>query len=501
MKDKKSILFNILKLFAIILITTVLGMIFRRLGIPETNIVVVYILAVLLVARFTQGYIYGIFSSVAALLCFNFFFTEPYHTLQVYDPGYLVTFAIMLATAFVTSTLTTKEKLLTEEATEMGLETQTLYMLSSKLSDAADIETVIKVAAESASRLLQTNAGCIYVGKHGEPVYIQQLGSEQIHRNISNLEEIRGRFSDFRTEYLVEEESFTFPINGRENILAVLRISRDISEEKLTEKKRLLHSMMENVSLALERIEVTIERIEDRQKMERERERANLLRAISHDLRTPLSGIMGTSEMLMDMTEKEDKRQQLLRGIYQDADWLKSLVENILSLTRLQDGQVVVRKEMEAMEEIVECAISHVEKAFPDREIQVKIPEDFHLVPMDARLIEQVITNLLENAVKHTTPEQGIEVSVTYTDTDVVVSVKDEGEGIGEEDIPNLFQIFYTSKNRLADVKKGIGLGLTICETVVKAHGGSIKAHNRKDKKGAEFIFCLPYKEGEEADD
>ena len=157
----------------------------------------------------------------------------------------------------------------------------------------------------------------------------------------------------------------------------------------------MLHSMMENVSLALERIAVTMERIEDRQKMERERERANLLRAISHDLRTPLSGIMGTSEILMDMTEKEDKRQQLLRGIYQDADWLKSLVENILSLTRLQDGQVVVHKEMEAMEEIVESAISHVEKAFPDREIQVEIPEDFHLVPMDARLIEQVITNLL----------------------------------------------------------------------------------------------------------
>ena len=198
-----------------------------------------------------------------------------------------------------------------------------------------------------------------------------------------------------------------------------------------------------------------------------ERERANLLRAISHDLRTPLSGIMGTSEMLMDMTDKEDRRQELLQGIYQDADWLKSLVENILSLTRLQDGKIVIQKEMEAIEEVIGCAVAHVERSFPEREIQVEIPEEFRLVPMDAKLIEQVITNLL-----------------------------DEGEGIAEADVSNLFKIFYTSKTRSVDVKRGIGLGLTICETVVNAHGGTIIGRNRTDRKGAEFIFTLPLTEG-----
>ena len=144
-----------------------------------------------------------------------------------------------------------------------------------------------------------------------------------------------------------------------------------------------------------------------------ERERANLLRAISHDLRTPLSGIMGTSEMLMDMTDKEDRRQELLQGIYQDADWLKSLVENILSLTRLQDGKIVIQKEMEAIEEVIGCAVAHVERSFPEREIQVEIPEEFRLVPMDAKLIEQVITNLLDNAVKHTRPQEAMFLPVT----------------------------------------------------------------------------------------
>lgn len=248
--------------------------------------------------------------------------------------------------------------------------------------------------------------------------------------------------------------------------------------------------------MAMDRIEVTIERVRDRESMERERERANLLRAISHDLRTPLSGIMGTSEMLMDMTDKEDRRQELLQGIYQDADWLKSLVENILSLTRLQDGKIVIQKEMEAIEEVIGCAVAHVERSFPEREIQVEIPEEFRLVPMDAKLIEQVITNLLDNAVKHTRPQEAITVSASYTEDELLVSVRDEGEGIAEADVSNLFKIFYTSKTRSVDVKRGIGLGLTICETVVNAHGGTIIGRNRTDRKGAEFIFTLPLTEG-----
>lgn len=496
-KGEKNV-FSILKLTGIVFGATILGIFFDRAGFSETNIVVIYILAVLLIARFTQGYFYGILSSVVCLLCFNYFFTAPFHTFAVNDPSYIITFSIMLITALVTSALTTKEKLLTKEAREKGTESQILYMLSSKLSDAADIESVIKIAAESVSSLMQVKAGCIYVGKQSTPIYIQQLEKEQIHRYVSDVETIRRKFTNMETKYLEEERDWQFPVNGQDKLLAVIRIERQIPEETFIEKKKLLYSMIENISLALERIEVTNERIRDRQKMERERERANLLRAISHDLRTPLSGIMGTAEMLMDMTEKDDRRQELLKEIYQDADWLKSLVENILSLTRLQDGKILVHKEMEAIEEVIGCAVSHVEKNYPDREIQVEIPEDFQLVPMDAKLIEQVITNLLDNAVKHTTSEEEIAVSVNYLEGMAEVTVRDEGEGIAKEDVPNLFQIFYTSKTRSSDVKKGIGLGLTICDTVVKAHGGTIIGRNRMDRKGAEFTFTLPLKEGKE---
>ncbi|MGN1276803.1 MAG: DUF4118 domain-containing protein [Floccifex sp.] len=486
------LLFDTLKLLFIVCGGTLLGKLFVKMGFSETNIVVIYILAVLLVARFTKGYIYGIVSSVVCLFCFNYFFTVPYYTLEVKDPSYMITFCIMLLTALITSALTTKEKLMTMEATRKGMESQALYMLSSKLSDAAEIEDVIKIAVETISGLLHVNVGCIYVGEEVNPVYIQQLEDKQLHRSVSDMDQIRRKFTDLRTEYLEEKQDWAFPVYGQNSLLTVILIDKRIPKEELSQNKKLIHSMIENISLALERIEITIERVKDRQRMERERERANLLRSISHDLRTPLSGIMGSAEVLMDMMEKDDKRQKLLKGIYQDADWLKSLVENILSLTRLQDGKVLVHKEWEALEEVIACAVEHIEKNHPDREIQVEMPDDFRMVPMDAKLIEQVINNLLDNAIKHTTCEDAITISVSYFTDKAQVTVMDEGEGIAKEDEDNLFQIFYTSKTRASDVKKGIGLGLTICETVVKAHGGEITGKNREDGKGAQFIFTLP---------
>ena len=202
MNKKTDIILNLLKLIGIVATATIIGKIFELLGFPETNIVVMYLLTVLLVARFTSGYKYGILSAVVSLLCFNYFFTVPYHTFEVNDPSYLITFFIMLVTSLLTSALTTKEKLLTREANERGEESQILYMLSNRLSDASDIENVIKIAVESISRLMQANVGCIYVGRQGDNIYIQQVDNRQIHRSISDINELRGKFSNLRSEYL-----------------------------------------------------------------------------------------------------------------------------------------------------------------------------------------------------------------------------------------------------------------------------------------------------------
>ena len=249
--------------------------------------------------------------------------------------------------------------------------------------------------------------------------------------------------------------------------------------------------MLECTALAVERFRATREQLRYREESEQERYRGNLLRAISHDLRTPLSGIMGTSEMIRDMSEKEDPRRELAQGIWEDADWLHSLVENILNLTRLEEGRLVLQKQPEAVEEIIGNALEHIAKRAPEREIGVDIPDELLLVPMDARLIVQVLVNLLDNAIKHTAAEREIRIAVQREGTDAVFRVSDRGEGIAPADLPHIFKMFYTSQHNRADAKRGIGLGLAICDAIVGAHGGTIQAENRAGG-GAVFRFTLP---------
>ena len=176
MKNSRCVLRNLAVLAGMDCAATLGGKLFAALGVPETNIVVLYLFAVLLVARLTQGYRYGILASVTSLLCFNFYFTAPYHTFAVNDPSYLITFFVMLVTSLLTSAMTTKEKILTRQANERGEESRILYMLSSRLSDAADTEQVLGVALDSVSKLLQADAGCVYLGGQGQPIALQQVG-------------------------------------------------------------------------------------------------------------------------------------------------------------------------------------------------------------------------------------------------------------------------------------------------------------------------------------
>lgn len=196
----------------------------------------------------------------------------------------------------------------------------------------------------------------------------------------------------------------------------------------------------------------------------------------------------------MDMMGKNENEYELVSAIYNDADWLRSLVENILNLTRLQEGRLVLNKEYEALEEIIGSAIQHFSRRIPEFEIMIDMPEKIILIPLDAKLIMQVLINLLDNAMKHSKENKEIAIRVKEKEDGkfVEVFVIDNGEGIDPVDLPNVFQMFYTSNCRSADVKHGIGLGLSICETIVHAHGGTMKVENREGAKGAIFSFTLP---------
>ena len=313
-------------------------------------------------------------------------------------------------------------------------------------------------------------------------------------REVVDIEGIKHRIEGLRTGFDRGDEFTDWPVYGRENILGIVRIPNAESENLNETQMKLLRSMIESIAIAMDRFRSTEQRLRSQEEIVKERYRANLLRAISHDIRTPLSGMMGTAEMLMDMTDPEDPRHEFARGIQKDADWLHSMVENILSLTRLQDGKLSINKQPEAVEEVVGEAVSHIEARVPGYSISVNAPSELFLVPMDAKLIGQVIINLLDNAVKHTKPGQEIGITVSLREnTDMAeFTVRDRGVGIKKKDLPNIFQAFYTSHTKHLDAKRGMGLGLAICETIVKAHGGSIEAQNRDDGPGAVFVFTLP---------
>lgn len=476
---------------------TCVGYLFRRWGVPETNIVVVYILSVLLTARFTEGYGWGVGASIAATVAFDFFFTEPYHALRVDDPSYLVTFAVMALTAMTTGALTSSGKQSAVDARDREAITGALFRLTNHLTDAADIESIVSIAVQTVSDAFSCQAACLPFDAKGMPErsFLQQRSKrEQIHRSLENREEVGRRITELHTAFAVGDEFYDWPIYGHDAVLAIMRIPIGTAKTLSGPQLRLLHSIIESTALALDRCRSAQERTRSREEAEQEHYRGNLLRAISHDLRTPLSGIMGTSEMLMDMTEPNDERHSLAEAIYRDADWLHSLVENILNLTRLQDGRLTLNKQPEPVEEVVGGAVIVAERREPGREIAVTVPDSVLMVPMDARLIEQVLVNLLDNARKHTPLDKEISVTVEADEKgeNAVFTVADHGSGISPTDLPHIFQMFYTSHAKGADSKRGIGLGLTICESIVKAHGGTITGGNREDDSGAVFTFTLP---------
>ncbi|MCL2826255.1 MAG: DUF4118 domain-containing protein [Eggerthellaceae bacterium] len=492
---------------AILAIASGIGYLFRYVGFHETNIVVVYLLAVLMTAWLTRGYFFGFLASILATFLFNYFFAEPLFSLSVNNPNHVVTFVIMTATALITSTLTSHAQRATTDAREKEAQAKAIFDLNNLLTAARDIHDIAGIAAGAISESLACNAACLCFNENNMPesTFVQQVAGVGLQwRQTGDIDEINNHIDGNGADWYYGTEFYDWPIYGQESILGVIRIPNESSKDMTSAQKRLLNAMVESTAFAMDRLRSMAQHLRARAETARERYHANLLRSISHDLRTPLSGMLGTTEMLLDMTEKDDPRYGLLNGVQKDADWLYSLVENILNLTRLQDGKLTVDKQLEAAEEVISVAISHVVARAPEHKITVQMPDELLLVPMDARLIEQVLINLIENAIKHTEPDAGISVIVAPSEDgeSVVFTVADRGTGIRNKDLPNIFKTFYTSDVKHVDSQQGIGLGLPICETIVKAHGGDIQAVNRTDGPGVEFSFTLPLEaEAEEAAD
>ncbi|MGM9665329.1 MAG: ATP-binding protein [Eubacteriales bacterium] len=236
--------------------------------------------------------------------------------------------------------------------------------------------------------------------------------------------------------------------------------------------------------------ELDIEKEKLKSEAEREKLKATLLRSISHDLRTPLTTIKNGAELIVENPDMDKRdRDEILGDISSKSMWMIGLVENLLSLTRIDSEKLTVKKSPEALEEIIPQAVRNVCGIVGNRKIHYDMPDDLLLIPMDATLIIQTVSNILTNAIRHTKDDGNIWIKVWSTGSDAVFRFTNDGEPISEKDLPHIFEMYYTSGDR-----NGVGIGLAICELIVTAHGGKIEARNTEDKK-VSFEFNLPMEE------
>jgi len=467
------------------------------LHLNESSYIITYMLSVLLVSYLTQGYIYGIVASVLSVLVFNFFFTEPYYTLMTYNPEYPVTFVVMMIVSLITSTLTTRVKFETQRAELREKRMRMLYQLERDLLAIKNIKEVAQIAAKDAAELFGTSV-LVRVSDTNGQLDRGHIEGENIFDSSAEqnacMEAFRsGNACGTGTPLFSKSRAYFQPIKGQHGVLGIIGIALPNGWQIPEGQQVFPETVGAQIALVIEREQMYERQQRTQMEIERERLRGDLLRSVSHDLRTPLAGILGAASAVIENYSQltDDVRKDFLQGICTDAEWLNHLVDNILSMTRFSEGTVILKKEMEAVEELVAGAVQRIKKRIQNKDITISIPDELIMIPVEGILIEQVLVNLLDNAIKHTPENAKVHIAVEREPGNIVFSVHDNGSGIPEEELPFVFNRFYTSAKQ---GRHGFGLGLAICKSIVEAHGGQIAVFN-DPKGGAVFRFALPEKE------
>ena len=499
---------DLVKTVLILVLCTGVGFLFSAIGLAITNVVLIYILGVMAVALFTTGYIYSLLSSLLSVFIFNFFFTEPYYSLRS-SPDYFATFAVMFTAAILSSSLTSRIKNQSVQTANKAYQTEVLLSTSQLLQKAEDKEAILSVMLQQLCRLLEHSV--LYYdrtdGILSEQPVLHEIendhGFSQVdfHAEREAVEWVsrNGKHAGYSTRKWPQDKCLYMVIRGENKVWAVVGIRADNSPSIDEYRKNLMISILDECALALEKDHMTREKQRIEESARQEALRANLLRAISHDLRTPLTSISGNAAILLeDLGDLDDSRKKALyASIYDDAIWLNGLVENLLTITRTENGTVKLNLQSEMVSDAIEEALRHLDRNAARRKIVMALQDDLLMAKMDSALIVQVLINLINNAVKYTPENAGITIGAKPEGNMAVLWVEDEGQGIPEGDEDKVFELFYTGIKRSPDSRRGIGLGLALCRSIVQAHGGEIKVSNIQPH-GARFLFTLPIAEVEE---
>ena len=492
----KDILITVL----ILAIATILGLSFYSFGFTDSNIITVYILGVLLTSLFTKGYTCGIIGSLVSVMLFNFFFTEPRLTFHAYDSGYPVTFAIMLVASVITGTLASKLKSHAKLSAQAAFRTKVLLDTNQLLQKAQNDEDIINITATQIMKLLNRSV-VMYSVRDGKltkgSLYSAQSDDLEdlfttTERNTAEWVYLNKHRAGASTNVYSKAKCVYFSISINNNIYGVIGIRIKGKPLDAFENSILL-SILGECALAMDNRRNAKEKEQTAVLAKNEQLRANLLRAISHDLRTPLTSISGNAGNLLSNKDKldEDTKKQIYTDIFDDSEWLISLVENLLSVTRIEEGRMNFNKSIELVDEITEEALRHIGRKSTEHKISVIHKDELLLANADAKLIVQVLINLIDNAIKYTPVGSEIKVITEKKNGHASISVIDNGNGIPGNIKPHVFEMFYTGDNRIADSRRSLGLGLALCKSIIGAHGGELTLTDNQPQ-GCIFTFTLP---------
>ncbi|MBA3994585.1 MAG: two-component system sensor histidine kinase KdbD [Cyanobacteria bacterium DS2.3.42] len=464
-----------------------------------SNVVMAYMLGVVITAtQYGRGP--SVMASILSVAAFDFFFVPPYLTFAVSDTQYLITFVVMLIVALVISTLTTRVKQQAESARQREERTFALFSMSRELSSTLDSHDLFEIGLRHISEVFHSQTAlCLPDDKGTLTVQARGLGRHALWK-------VDGGVADwvFRnkkpggagTDTLPAADAIYVPLLGYKSVIGVLAVSvleegRFISPDRL----RLLETFANQIAIACERADLAGENEKARLQMRTEQLKNSLLSSVSHDLRTPLSTIAGAAGSIADDNAKlsaQDKRA-LAQMICSESQRLNSLVTNLLAVTKVDSGEVQLSKEDYPLDEIIGSAVSAINPPPTEGRLEVRLGNNYAEISVDEPLIQQAFLNLFENAIKHTPDNSKIEVTATIDDTEVIVSVKDNGPGVADREKCKIFEKFHRGPHALSG---GSGLGLAIAKGIVQAHGGKIWVEDAP-KGGADFKVALPLAKSE----
>lgn len=457
-----------------------------------TNILVIYLFTVIW-AAVSLGRGPAILTSFLGVLAFDFLFVPPRGTFAVSDTEYILTFLGLFAVGMTISYLTDRFQQQAEASQRRATETAILYELGRDLAVAAELETILEVVVRNIGRtfgrdtavLLPDEGGQLTVSAHSEGFELDE-NETAVAAWAFEHNQPAGR----GTDTLPATHSRYIPLKTAHGVVGVLGVRPSNMGAILSpEQRRLLDAFASLAALAVERAYLAQEAQKAHLQVETERMRSSLLSSVSHDLRTPLAGMMGAASILLENeTLPPHTRREMTQTIYEEAYRLNSLVGNLLNMTRLEAGAIEVKKAWQPLEEVIGTALSRMEASLREHPVITQLPPDLLLVPLDELLIEQVLVNLLENAVKYTPVGSPIEISAWMEEMFITVQVADRGPGFLPGDEERLFEKFYRGRQPTGS---GVGLGLAICRGIVAAHNGRIHAQNRPGG-GAIIQFTLP---------